>query len=310
MNLSSRLDARFDEIVADVENKMSQNAMAAKYGVARSTIQNWIKTRIEGDYSPHSLDSSVSDEYVEIPVVLRDYSHLDHLFVYPMGDVHKGAAAHAADRWNEWLGYLTANPNASMLGTGDFLNAALKDSVSDVYDETMPVGVAKRELRKELEPLAKDGRIDILIPGNHEARIHRAIGDCPIEDVADSLKVPYARDAAVVIYKVGKIEYVFYVRHGTGGGQVGARANRLAQQARTLIADVYVSGHTHSQLCFPQDVFVVEKRKVVRRRQLFVSSGSFMNMEAYGVVAGFAPQKIGAPRIRLDGVRLDAHASI
>jgi hypothetical protein len=73
---------------------------------------------------------------------------------------------------------------------------------------------------------------------------------------------------------------------------------------------MYVSGHSHSQLVFPRDVFEVKRNRVVRRRQLFVASGSFLNYEGYAAKMGLTPQKIGAPRIRLDAIRKDAHVSV
>lgn len=311
MSQGSKLDAHAEDIFSDLGARVSQRSIAQKHGVARSTLQAWLRRRdlrALNHAEAEGLSEEPSDGFTEIPVFYRDYSEQDHHYIYPLGDVHKGSPAHAEDRWHEWLGYLENEPNASLLGTGDFLNAALKDSKSEAYDEVSRVGVAKRTLRKELQPLSD--RIDLLMPGNHEDRIYRAVGDCPVEDIADTLETPYAREAAVVIVKVGDIEYEISVRHGTGGGQVGARANRLSVQARTIIADIYISGHTHSQLVFPQDVFVIAQQRVVRKRQLFVSSGSFLNYEGYAAKAGYPPQKVGAPRIRLDGTRKDAHASI
>lgn len=305
--MSSKLDLVATEVLADLA-VLSERQVATKHGVARSTLQNWRKKRNPWEGHDDGLNEGPSEGFVELPVFERHYPDLEYLYVYPLGDVHKGSPAHAEDRWKEWIGYLENEPSASMLGTGDFLNAALKDSKSEAYDDILTVGAAKRQLAKELEPLR--GRIDLLMPGNHEDRIYRAVGDCPVEDLADRLEAPYAKDAAVIIYYVGNVRYEVAIRHGTGGGQVGARANRLAQQARTIVADIYVSGHTHSQLVFPQDVFVIEDAKVVRRKQLFVSSGSFLNYEGYAAKAGYTPQKVGAPRIRLDGTRKDAHVSI
>jgi predicted phosphodiesterase len=287
--------------------------LAKQYGVARSTLQSFIKNhlgtisaRMHGD----RLEESPDTHLAEIPTVVRDYRDRDELYLYPLGDVHIGAPHHAASRWQEWLNYLLTAENAAMVGVGDFLNAGLKDSKSEAYDELLRVGQARDLLWDQLTPLAQAGRLDLLMPGNHEDRIYRAVGDCPIQVVAKALNVPYVREAVLMIYNVGKVSYEVYVRHGTGGGEIGARANRLAKQARTLVADVYISGHSHSQLVFQQDLFVAKAGRVERRRQLFVSSGSFVGYEGYAAKRGYAPTKIGAPRIRLDGTRLDAHASI
>jgi hypothetical protein len=178
-----------------------------------------------------------------------------------------------------------------------------------VYEETSPVGHAKRILRRQLEPL-KD-RIDVLIPGNHERRIWKSVGDCPIADVADFLEVPYAQHAVVVVYQVGDVEYQVYMRHGTGGGGVGARANRLQKQSQIALADVYVSGHTHSKLTFPDEIFRYDPQTGTMRRtdRWYVSSGSFLRYEGYAASSGYTPTRIGAPRVRLDGTHRDISVS-
>lgn len=243
----------------------------------------------------------------EIPVFFRDYSHLSSLKIYPLGDVHKGAGSHQAERWREWVSYLCSRDDVSMLGTGDFLNAALKDSKSDVYEEKMTVGQAKRELRAEMKPLAEQGRIDGLAAGNHEERIHRAVGDCPIEDLCDSLGCAYVRSAALFVYTVGDQTYEVFMRHGTGNGQSLVSMNKGAM---VIQADVYVAGHVHNQAVRADEWFVRVGEKVERRRRYYVNSGSFVGYEGYAAVRGYVPTRIGAPRIHLDGRRKDVHVSI
>lgn len=292
--------------------RVSTIAEAARQtGAAKSTISdNWRKEQGLPEF-PDAPDSEVEDvRPSEIPVVVRDYSDEEHHFVYPLGDVHKGSPQHQRGKWREWLRYVQHAENSSMLGTGDFLNCAIKTSVSDSYEEEQTVSQAKWELAEELEPLADS--IDALIRGNHEDRIWKAVGEDPIYDVARHLGVAYSPATLVVIYKVGTQTYTFDVRHGKGGGQIGARANRLKRLAQTVLADVYVSGHTHSQLVFPDEYFAVDTdaQRVERRKQMFVSSGSFLSYEDYASTAGFSPTHMGAPRIRLDGTRHDVHVSV
>jgi hypothetical protein len=246
----------------------------------------------------------------EIPVIFRDYSHLDRLHVFPLGDIHKGSPNFEAAKWKEWLAYIEATEHASMLGTGDFLNVALKTSVSDVYEETQTVGVAKRELADELKPVHEAGKLDLLIPGNHENRVTNATGECPIQDVAWKLGAPYARHAAMVVYTVGEVEYEVYIRHGSGSGRAGAQANRMDREALVATADVYVAGHTHRQQLIRGAIFQRQDEQIIRRRQLYVTSGSFLSYEGYAARMGLPPADVGAPRIRLDGTRKDAHASV
>lgn len=291
------------EAVAEALQASPSIAAAARsLGIAPRTLQERVQKGVYDD----ALTSDPS--FVEeVPVIVRDYSHLDHLYVYPLGDVHIGAMKHDRARWEEWLDYLESNGNTSLLGTGDFLNAGIIGSKSEVYDEQYTVGGAKRRLIEDLRPLATQGRIDALAVGNHEERVFRAIGDCPIEDTCDRLELPYVKHAAMIVYLVGGRSYEVYLRHGTGNGQHLAQLNKSASVAH---ADVYVTGHTHRQAATADEFFVREGRRMKRRRRYFVSSGSFLAYEGYAAARGYVPSRLGAPRIYLNGERHDVHVSI
>lgn len=262
--------------------------------------------------------SAEADSEIEIPVIHRDYRHLDKLNVYPLGDVHKGSRSHAQARWHEWLDYLADTDGVSMLGTGDFFNAAIIGSKSDIYAEKMPVQAARHALTRELAPLARQDKLDLLMPGNHEDRIYRATGDDPVAVISEVLGTNYTPDTALVVYHVGTEEYLVFVRHGTGNypGKLGTQLNQTAEGAFSIVADVYVTGHTHSQAVGTADRFVPirdENGQVVRvgrQRMTFMSSGSFLNYERYAAVRGYHPSRIGAPRIFMDGTRKDLHVSV
>ena len=196
------------ELLKLAQRFKTDQALADHLGVPRTTIRDHINRQVGLRAYLRALRADTTlDAVAEIQVIERDYSDDDKHSIYPLGDVHLGAKTHNDAKWAEWLTYLEDTPHASLLGTGDFLNTAIVGSKSDVYDERMTVGEAKRELRRQLEPLASEGRIDCLMPGNHEDRITRAIGDCPIRDVADQLAVPYVEAAALLIYRVGDIEF-------------------------------------------------------------------------------------------------------
>lgn len=300
---NSAVEAALSELRAGRAKHVAQAARDA--GAPRSTVRDRWHAEQEGRDAP-SMDLDPG----EIPVIRRDYSHLEKLHVFPLGDVHKGSANYQALKWREWCAYVAETDHASFLGTGDFLNVALKDSVSDVYTENLTVGDAKWELVDDLRPIADAGRLDLLLPGNHEGRITRATGDCPIRDVARALEVPYAPVSALLVYVVGDVEYEVAIRHGSGSGRAGAQATRMERESQTIIADVYVSGHTHRQQILRGAVFQRIVDKLVRRRQVYVSSGSFLSYEDYAARTGLPPADVGCPRIRLDGRRKDAHASV
>ncbi|MCC6743439.1 MAG: hypothetical protein IT175_06225 [Acidobacteria bacterium] len=281
--------------------------LADHLGVPRTTLRDHIYRIGMRDAIRAVRDVPEIARPDEIPVIFRDYSGEDKHYVYPLGDVHKGASTHDAELWRQWLGYLEDRECTSLLGTGDFLNAAIIGSKSDVYDERMTVGDAKRQVRDELRPLAEAGRIDGLAPGNHEGRISRAVGDCPILDICDTLRVPYIPAAALIVYRVGDVEYEVYMRHGSGMGQSLAALDKSRLVVR---ADVFITGHVHNQATRAGDIFERRGDMMERRKWYAVSSGSFLGYEKYAAERGYPPGRLGAPRIYLDGRRRDVHVSI
>lgn len=302
--MSKVTEGEYQEAFASIDNGASIRSVASSLGINESTLRRRFNRRGAG--VPDALASRVDDPE-EIPVVFRDYSNRPYHYVYPLGDLHKGSPKHQGRRWREWLDFLVAEPDRSLLNTGDNFNSAIIGSKSDVYDEVMRVGDAKRALREELRPLAEQGRIDVMMPGNHEDRITRAVGDCPVLDIAEFLDVPYVRASVLLVYVVGDMTYEIYVRHGTGNGQSLAS---LQKSAMTIAADVFVTGHTHRQAVTADDYFVREGDRCTRRHRYFVSSGSFIGLENYAAQRGYAPTRIGAPRIFLDGRRRDVHVSL
>lgn len=285
----------------------TDQALAEHLGVPRTTLRDHIYRTGQREAVNAVREGPEAVRPEEIPVIFRDYSDQEKHYIYPLGDVHIGAKTHHPAIWQKWLDYLYGRPLASLLGTGDFLNTAIIGSKSDVYDEKVTVGEGKRLLRKQLEPLAKDGRIDALCPGNHEDRITRAIGDCPIRDVSEALAVDYVEAAALFVYRVGDYEYELFLRHGTGNGQSLAA---LAKSGGVIAADIYVTGHTHRQAVTADDYFARRDKRIERRKRHFVSSGSFLGYEKYAAQRGYPPSRLGAPRILLDGRRHDVHVSV
>lgn len=313
--MPSKLDKHGDTIEQLLTEGYSANELAARFTVARSTMQSFINK----NFPPRPKAGEFKDDQLpqlpgydtEIPIIYRDYSHLEALHMYPIGDIHYGAPTCAADVLTEWVDYIVDTPGTSVLNTGDNFNVAIEGSKSDIYKEKLRMGEARPQFTEIFRPLATSGKLDAIIDGNHEARYYRATGDSPNQMVAEALDVPYAPAAALVVYKVGDYEYEVYLRHGNGGGaSMGAAVNRLEKQERVIDADVYITGHTHTQVAFPKNTFVRTGDTIVRKKRLFVSSGSFLSYEDYAAVAGYPPAHIGAPRIFMDGRRHDLHASV
>lgn len=311
-------EERLTRAVALVGQGTAIQAAARAEGVPYSTLRG----RLKGERPVHDLPEQqpvvhdglreIDATGAEVPVFIRDYSDRAKLSVYPIGDLHIGTRFHARKMLTEWLNYLEKTPGTSLLNTGDNLNCAIEGSVSDVHGEKLTVQEGRRQLTELFRPLAEADKLDAMIDGNHELRVYKRTGDSPNAAVADALGVNYAMSSCIVRYLVGDQSYDLYLRHGKGGGRkMGGLVNLLQDQENIIDADIYVTGHTHTQVAFPKNIFAPDGRGgYARRKRLFVSSGSFLAYEDYAAEAGYPPAHIGAPRINLDGSVHDMHASV
>lgn len=291
---------------------------AGRVGLSESTLRYHLNGRKRSsgrgtaDPAPDPEQDQLANAPTSLlPVIERRYAGVDALRIYALGDVHLGARQHEAEKWQEWLDYVRGQDDVSVILTGDLFNSAIKGSLSETYDEMMTVGDAMKVMRQQLEPIAN--KIDLAIPGNHEERVYRAVGIEPVEVVADALGIPYARKVAILHYTFEDAEYSVYVRHGTGmdgAGTIGGKANAMERASKAVVADIYLSGHTHAQVLARDRVFEPLPSPGYWRRRLFVSAGSFVGYEDYAAERAWVAGDIGAPRIRLDGTRKDAHASL
>src|SRR5690606_12421607 len=89
-----------------------------------------------------------------------------------LSDMHVGDPLFDGQLFFRVRDWVLAEPNRYVICNGDMMITATKDSVSDVYRETLNPSDQLRWLKRELAPL-KD-RILCITEGNHEARITKA----------------------------------------------------------------------------------------------------------------------------------------
>jgi len=280
----------------------SIRSLASDFGVNESTLRRALRSQ--------AVPPPGTQGAPEVPVIHRHYEHLEKALIYPLGDFHIGSPQHAREKLDRWLDYILETPHATLLGTGDILNAAILGSKSDSYAEVLTPQEAIFQAADRMRPVADAGRIDLLMGGNHEARIQRATGIDPVAFIARELRVPHVEGAVVLVYHVGDQEYSVFLRHGTGNSP--ASTNAVTKTGLVFMADVAVTGHTHRQQVVLEDSFVLSEdgSHLERRPRRYVTAGSFVGYERYAAERGYSPAHLGAPRIFLDGSRRDVHVSI
>lgn len=191
----------------------------------------------------------------DFTMITRHFPGNDDLKIYPISDVHLGAAEHMESAWREFRTKVMGEENSYLVLAGDLINNATRSSVSNIFDETMRPSSQKKLMAEMLEPL-KD-RILCAVPGNHEGRSGKDADDDPVYDICAKLDIEdlYRENMAFLKLQCGNVEgdgrfnptYILAVVHGNGGGLLtGGAVNRAERFGYTIDgADALILGHTH-----------------------------------------------------------------
>ena len=228
------------------------------------------------------------------------------LTIYPISDVHLGAAEHMAARWEYFCARVLRENNSYLILGGDLLNNGVKTSISNCYLETLPPMAARELLCEMLEPLAD--RILCMVSGNHERR-NRDVDNSPSYDIARILGIEkvYRENTAFMKLQIGDIDcagnrnptYVFCTTHGAGTGT--AKAERFAYSLENV--DCFVSGHTHKpSVTQPAKIRVdTHNNRVSIRPFKMVTMTSWLAWGGYAAQAMYTPTSWAPQKIVLNG---------
>jgi len=199
--------------------------------------------------------------FMEVALVLDDFTPIEHSFprrdlkIYAVADLHVGSREFMECVWSDFCARVLREPDSRLIIVGDMMNNALKNSRSNVYEETMRPREQKAWLIEQLRPLRD--RILALTPGNHENRSVREADDNPLYDVACKLDLEdfYRDSACFLILRFGEKDgngllnptYTVCATHGIGGGYLtGAAVNRNERFAYAFDGlDLLVVAHSH-----------------------------------------------------------------
>jgi hypothetical protein len=175
--------------------------------------------------------------------------------LYAVADLHVGSREFKERVWQDFAARVLREPDSYLLIVGDMMNNALKNSVSNVYEEVMRPREQKAWLVEQLGPLRD--RILCITPGNHEDRSVKEADDNPLYDVACKLDLEdvYRESACFLILRFGEKAgdgkrnptYTVCATHGAGGGILtGAAVNRNERLAYAIDGlDLLVVAHSH-----------------------------------------------------------------
>ena len=251
--------------------------------------------------------------------MLPDFKLISHKFdnrdieIWPISDVHLGAAEHNAEAWAAFCREIEQRPNAYVILGGDLINNATRSSISNIFEETMRPKEQKKHMVEMLRPLRD--KVLCAVSGNHERRGLKDADDDPTYDILCKLDLEtvYRENVAFLRLHFGddKIDgsrnptYVFVVTHGAGGGILtGGMVNKAERFAYVIDgADALIVGHSHKPfITQPSKVKINAQKGVVYLRPFkVISTTSWLDYGGYASQKMLPPTSIAPQIIKLYG---------
>lgn len=184
----------------------------------------------------------------DLEVIIRQYPReWDALRVYAIGDVHVGAENFNPSAVRKKLQIVADDPCAALVLCGDLGDYGLKTSKTNTYQATMQPKEQQEYIYKLFLPVVD--KLAAAVPGNHEERMTKEVGLCPLYDLCVRWGVPEVYRDNVAVTK-----YIFGTRNG-GQQQnvfIGLTSHGSSRNKhKKFIAgfdgiDFAISGHTHT----------------------------------------------------------------
>jgi hypothetical protein len=186
------------------------------------------------------------------------FDHPVELFL--MADIHLGDDLCDRELFAKLIDRIKANDHAYVLGIGDLLNTALKNSKSSVYEST--------SVQKELDMLCDylspiKGKILSTVASNHHQRMRTETGLCLDKVIADRLGIPFDGNIGRLNITCGRLSHYVCTHHGVGGGsQDGGKVN---SSQKLLDANpgfnIAVTAHTHTYFTMSSRQLYLDKKR-------------------------------------------------
>lgn len=242
------------------------------------------------------------DDFV---LLKSEYTDFPYLHIYPLGDLHIGSKECNYEQYNEWVKTVLDDPYSAVVIIGDLMNMGLKNSKSNVYEETCSPREQKERCYNMLKPIAH--KIIAGCSGNHEYRMVKEVGTNPLYDVFCRLGIEdkYRENVCFLKLTVG--------RYGANPNTYGIVLTHGSSKNKDLDwtyaidgADVFISGHTHlgtHQPCSKIRMDLThEKIKTVDYQHIVVLP--FQEYGGYAIRGKYRPTTAGKNQcVKFDGTR-------
>lgn len=252
------------------------------------------------------------DEIQEKQVHRVDFSPKgDRITIIPIHDIHYGSVNSNKDKFRAYVDYILRTPDTYTIGLGDLIENATKTSVGlGVYEQEVHIDEQIEHMAEWLEPLAKEGKLLGLMPGNHEYRTAVLTKLDPMRMVARELTkatgvhVPFLGYQGYHKWVIGDQVYKAMTFHGrSSAGTPGGRINSVRKMANVAAEmDMYFMGHVHS-IQDDTDVYYYiddEDDRLKFKKRHYIIGGSLLTyFGGYAEMMALAPSPQGLVKVDL-----------
>lgn len=263
------------------------------------------------------------NEFIEGEPVFYVYnfpSTWKQLQIVPISDCHYGNHLFSEHHFIRTIRRINSKSNIYTILNGDLCECTTKNSIGDIYNQTVPPGKQMDWIIDRLRPI-KDKILGITM-GNHEQRIWRESGIDICHEIAQALGVPYRPEGITIriIFGSGSEGHIgrpyiydIYATHGFGGARTKAsKAVKVERTAHYIHADAYLMSHDHDVNVAPDNYLIptssatdVGKKwkvgKFYAHRKMLIKTNAYLKWGGYGEMKGFAPVDLETPLITLMG---------
>ena len=234
----------------------------------------------------------------------------------PLSDLHAGNINARIDLFDKWLKFVGTTYNAVTILNGDIFDYPTQTSISNTHDEVLPPEDVIEQLYKKLLPLAKQGKILAITPGNHDSKSSKRGVDTNVsvlKSLAERLNVPFIEHNVIAEFNMPiagtkeKFTYTIAAMHGAGkaGGVAGALDAGKQQMDRVFKVypnkiDLFDFGHFHQggNLYYRYERPETDKYnrtvKTTSEESVFLSNYSFQDNSDYAAEANFGAAEVNS----------------
>lgn len=197
----------------------------------------------------------------DLNLIIKTYPKEQSILrVYAIGDVHVGSPEFNESAIRKKIRIIEEDPFAALVLCGDLGDFGLKNSRSNVYKQLLDPKQQMSYILDLFSPI-KD-KIAAAVPGNHEERVTREVGTCPMYDLCVLWGIPevYRENVAITKFSFGcrhgKQQYVFIgvTSHGS------SRNKHHKYMGGFDNADFSISAHTHNPEYSPQGRIRIDRQ--------------------------------------------------